>query len=85
MDSLFPFFTMELEKLWKPYLSEGYVADVPQVWSLPPEVLVRLVPDDEDDVCWYLVGGLVPLPLKGDLRTRLPAGLHVDRQHLHVK
>jgi hypothetical protein len=55
---------------------------VAQVGSLPLEVLVRLVADNEDDIRGNLVGGLVPLPLERDLRTGLPARLHVDRQHL---
>ncbi len=60
-------------------LSESDLAYVAQVRPLPLEVLVRLVADNEDDISGNLVGGLVTLPLEGDLRTRLPARLHVDR------
>lgn len=41
-----------------------------------------LVLDDEDDVCGDLVGGLVALPLEGDLGACLPAGLDTDGQDL---
>ena len=64
------------------YLSESNFALVFEVWSLPLEVLVRLVPDDEDDVGWDLVRRLVSLPLEGYLRSRLPARLDVDGEHL---
>ena len=63
------------------YLSERYFADVPQVGSLPLEVGMGLVPDDEDNVGGNLVGGLVALALEGDLGARLPARLDVDGQH----
>ncbi len=48
-------------------LAERDLADMAQVGSLPPEVGVRLIPNDEDDVGGDLVGGLVPLPLERDL------------------
>ena len=43
---------------------------------------VWFVAYDEHYVCRNLIGGLVTLPLKGDLGPGLPARLHVDGQHL---
>ena len=64
------------------YLFESKSACIFEVGPLPPEVRMGLVLDDEDDVCGYLVWGLVALPLEGDLGAALPARLHVDGEHL---
>ena len=64
------------------YLFERYLAGVLEVGPLPPEVDMRLVPDDEHDVGGDLVGGLVTLSLERDLGPGLPARLHVNCQHL---
>ena len=53
-----------------------------EVGPLPLEVLVRLVADYEDNVGRDLVGGLVTLPLEGDLGAGLPAWLDVNGEHL---
>ena len=39
---------------------------------------MRLVPDDEDDVCWDFVGSLVTFPLESDLSPGLPSGFDID-------
>ena len=64
------------------YLFERYLAGVLEVGPLPPEVDMRLVPDDEHYVGGDLVGGLVTLSLERDLGPGLPARLHVYCQHL---
>ena len=58
------------------YLFERYLAGVLEVGPLPPEVDMRLVPDDEHYVGGDLVGGLVTLALERDLGPGLPARLH---------
>ena len=59
---------------------QAHLRRVHQVVPFPPESLVGLLLDHEDDVPGPGPGALVPLALEADFRAGLPPGLDVDRQ-----
>ena len=63
-------------------LLQADLACVPDIAALPPELWMRLIPDDKDDVRGYFTSALVTLLLERNLCAGFPAGLDVDSQHL---
>ena len=53
-----------------------------EVTTFAFEERMRLVADDEDDICRNLVGRLIALALKRDFGAGFPAGFDVDGQDL---